>query len=237
MYGEPTDFIEVIDDVLPRSLCQDIITQFDQSPNLTAGKTGGGVDLDKKRSVDVSFSDNNEFAPLFQPVMEKTGKALLSYIEKYYFALVGPIGLTVRHPETSEPVKLTGENFEEVGKPNLPNLLNYLFRVGEINAQRYTAGEGGYPYWHSEVFPQLPHNEALHRTLLFMYYLNDVEEGGETDFFYQNRSIKPKAGTMVIAPAFFTHTHRGQIPISNDKYILTSWLLFSRAEHIYTAGA
>ncbi|WP_018984412.1 2OG-Fe(II) oxygenase [Salinimonas chungwhensis] len=228
------DFIEVIDDVLDPQLCAQIIERFDNSPNLAPGRTGGGVDLDKKRSVDVSFSENEEFASFFQPVMEKTGQALLNYIEKYFFALVGPIALTVRHPQTGEPVKLTHDNFAEVGKPNLSNLLNYLFRIGEVNAQRYTAQEGGYPYWHSEVYPQLPHNDALHRVLLFMYYLNDVEEGGTTDFYYQDRSVTPKTGRMVIAPAYFTHTHRGQIPTSNDKYILTSWLLFSRAEHIYT---
>jgi len=234
MTEQPADFIEVIDDVLDTALCEDIINTFDSSPNLYQGRTGGGVDLDKKRSMDVSFSEQPEFAPLFQKVMQKTGEQMIRYMEKYFFALVGPIGLTVKHPKTGEPVKMTGENFEEVGKPNLPNLLNYLFRIGQVNAQRYTAGDGGYPYWHSEVYPQLQHNEALHRTLLFMYYLNDVEDGGETDFYYQNRSVRPKQGRMVIAPAYFTHTHRGQIPKSNDKYILTSWLLFNRAEQIYT---
>lgn len=38
---------------------------------------------------------------------------------------------------------------------------------------------------------------------------------------------------MVIAPAGFTHTHRGLVPRSNDKYILTSWVLFNRAEKLY----
>lgn len=232
--NEQVDFIEVIDDVLDPALCGEIITQFESSPNLYQGRTGGGVDLDKKRSVDVNFSQHPEFSPMFKQVMQKTGQHMLRYIEKYFFALVGPIGLTVMHPQTGQPVKLTGENFEEVAKPNLPNLVNYLFRIGQINAQRYTAGNGGYPYWHSEVFPQAPYNDPLHRILLFMFYLNDVEEGGETDFYYQNKSVKPKAGRMVIAPAYFTHTHRGQIPVSNDKYILTSWLLFNRAEQIYT---
>ena len=228
-----TDLIEVIDNVLPPTLCAELIARFEKSPNLTQGRTGGGVDLDKKRSTDVSISQNAEFADLFKQVIQLTGQQLVAYIEKYYFALVGPMGLTVHHPKTGDPVKLTGENFHEVGKPNLANLVNYLFRVGNINAQRYTAGNGGYPYWHSEVFPQTPHNDALHRVLLFMYYLNDVEEGGETEFYYQNRTIKPKAGRMVIAPAYFTHTHRGAIPRSNDKYILTSGLLFNRAEKIY----
>ena len=66
-----------------------------------------------------------------------------------------------------------------------------------------------------------------------MFYLNDVQEGGETEFFYQDLKIKPKKGTMVIAPAGFTHTHRGNKPISNDKYILTSWVLFNPGKVIY----
>lgn len=230
------DFIEVIDDALPLELCNQIIEAFDKSPNKTPGKTGGGVDPERKKSTDVSFSQQAEFAPLFQQVLQITGENLLKYIDKYRFALIGPIGLTVAHPETKQPIRLTDDNYAEVGRPNLRNLLNYMFRIGEVNAQHYKAGDGGYPYWHSEVYPQADHNEALHRTLLFMYYLNDVEEGGTTDFVYQNKSIAPKAGRMVIAPTSFTHTHRGCMPISNDKYILTSWMLFNRAENIYTSG-
>jgi hypothetical protein len=151
------------------------------------------------------------------------------------FALIGPLGLTVKHPETGLPVKLTSDNFAELGKPNLPNLVRYLFRIGNINAQKYVKQSGGYPYWHSEVYPQAGHNDALHRIMLFMFYLNDVEEGGETEFYYQNLKVKPKAGRMVIAPAYFTHTHRGNVPVSNDKYILTSWVLFNQANEIYSA--
>lgn len=231
-----TDFIEVIDKALPADLCLEIIQAFQASPNKNPGRTGGGVDPERKKSTDVSFSQHPEFAPLFQKVLQITGEHLLRYIDKYHFALIGPIGLTVAHPETKQPVRLTDENYAEVGRPNLRNLLNYLFRIGEVNAQHYKAGDGGYPYWHSEVYPQQGHNEALHRNLLFMYYLNDVDEGGTTDFIYQNKSIQPQTGRMVIAPAYFTHTHRGCMPISNDKYILTSWMLFNRAENIYTAG-
>jgi hypothetical protein len=132
-----------------------------------------------------------------------------------------------------EPVDLTVDNFAEVAKPQMHVLVPQLFRLGNIQAQKYLVDQGGYPYWHSEVYPQVGHNEALHRVLLFMFYLNDVEEGGETEFYYQQLKIKPKKGDMVIAPAYFTHTHRGCMPKSNDKYILTSWVLFNRAEHIY----
>lgn len=229
-----TDFIEVIENAIPTELCQRFIQRFESSPNTSAGRTGGGVDTDKKRSLDVSVVQNPEFQTEYQALLPLLSGQLISYFEKYFFALIGPIGLTVADPKTGQPVKLTQENFATVGKPNLQNLVQYLFRIGDINAQKYDANHGGYPYWHSEVYPQAGHNDALHRILLFMYYLNDVEEGGTTDFYYQNKSIQPKAGTMVIAPAYFTHTHRGSVPVSNDKYILTSWVLFNSADKIYT---
>ena len=43
------DFIEVIDDALPLELCNQIIEAFDKSPNKTPGKTGGGVDPERKK--------------------------------------------------------------------------------------------------------------------------------------------------------------------------------------------
>ena len=56
-----SDLIEVIDNVLPPELCNQLMARFESSPNLSQGRTGGGVDLDKKRSTDVSISRNSEF--------------------------------------------------------------------------------------------------------------------------------------------------------------------------------
>tara|TARA_X000000368_G_C23055124_1_gene723482 strand:+ start:3486 stop:4121 length:636 start_codon:yes stop_codon:yes gene_type:complete len=61
------------------------------------------------------------------------------------------------------------------------------------------------------------------RTLAWMVYFNDVEEGGETEWLYQQLKIKPKAGRVVIWPGSFTHMHRGNPPMEN-KYIATGWL-------------
>lgn len=231
-----TDFISVIDNALSPQLCQNMIEIFDASKHLAPGKTGGGIDITKKRSTDVSISRHAEFKDVYQQVAAVTGKHLLDYFKTYYFALIGPIGLTMADLNTGEPVKITADNFDEQLVPRLPQVVNYLFRIGEINAQKYTLGDGGYPYWHSENYPQQGSSDALHRNLLFMFYLNDVEEGGETEFYYQDRKISPKVGRMVIAPSGFTHTHRGNIPSSNDKYILTSWVLFNPAEQIYSQG-
>ena len=60
------------------------------------------------------------------------------------------------------------------------------------------------------------------RSLVFMTYLNDVEDGG-TEFLYQNLTIPAKKGLTLIWPAFFTHTHKGQISKTKEKYIVTGW--------------
>lgn len=93
---------------------------------------------------------------------------------------------------------------------------NYTYKI-----QKTEIGQG-YHMWHSEST-----NKAMSvRILAWTLYLNDVEEGGETEFLYYPKRIKPKAGTLIIWPAGFTHTHRGNPPISNTKYIVTGWIEF-----------
>ncbi|MBE0366774.1 2OG-Fe(II) oxygenase [Pseudoalteromonas sp. MMG013] len=228
-----TDFIRVYENALSTEFCDQFINTFEQSPHLKQGTTSGGVDLSKKMSQDLYLNSHPEYAQNLEHIQQVTAQHVFKYIEEHFFMLIGAFGLKVYHPKTGQPVDLTIDNFEEVGKPQIHLLTQQIFRLGSIQAQKYDINKGGYPYWHSEVYPQLGHNEALHRVLLFMFYLNDVEEGGETEFVYQNKKIAPVKGSMVIAPGYFTHTHRGNKPISNDKYILTSWVLFNRAEQIY----
>jgi len=229
-----TDFIESYPNALSTEFCQSFIKSFEQSPHKNQGRTGGGVDETKKISQDIYLNQHPEFQQQLGVITKACTETITDYVCKYYFSLISGISITLKHPVTQQPVILTKENFEEVGKPNAMNLIRYLFRLAPINAQKYQQGKGNYNYWHSEIYPQTGNNDALHRVLLFLIYLNDVEDGGETDFYYQDKSIKPKAGTMVIAPCGFTHTHRGNVPKSNDKYVLTSWVLFNPAQQIYT---
>lgn len=232
---EVPDFIEVIDGALDAALCQEVIDTFKRSPHRRPGRTGGGVDTTKKVSTDLPMSDHPQYRDLIGRISAATSRHLVDYFRRYHFALIAPLALTVRHPTTGQPTALTDENWPQLGAPQAAEFMQTLYRLGALQAQKYDRGLGNYNYWHCEVFPQGPHNEPLHRTLLYMYYLNDVADGGETDFHYQQRSIRPKAGRMVIAPAYFTHTHRGRVPVSGDKYILTSWVLLQRAETLYGA--
>jgi hypothetical protein len=115
----------------------------------------------------------------------------------------------------------------------LGRLLTRLFRPGRVNLQKYVAGSGGYPHWHSENYPQPKNTDALHRVLAWTLYLNDEFESGETEFVHQRHKVKPKTGAIMFAPTGFTHTHRGNMPIGGDKFIATSWVMFQPAEKIY----
>jgi hypothetical protein len=80
----------------------------------------------------------------------------------------------------------------------------------------------GYHVWHIEHGKGFD-NEA--RAFVFSIYLNDVEEGGETEFLHFSKRVKPKKGRIVIWPAAFPYVHRGNSPLSGEKYILTSWMM------------
>lgn len=82
-----------------------------------------------------------------------------------------------------------------------------------------TPPRGGYHVWHCEQGQKEPS-----RVLAWTIYLNDIPDGeGETEFLWQGLRVKPKAGTVSIFPAAFTHTHRGNPVYSCDKYIATGW--------------
>ena len=94
-----------------------------------------------------------------------------------------------------------------------PNQLSPLF-----NLQRYEPGEGFYGY-HCER-AGLAHSERL---LVWMVYLNTLDDGGETEFYYQKHFEEPVQGKLVIWPSDWTYLHRGIVSETETKYILTGW--------------
>jgi hypothetical protein len=95
------------------------------------------------------------------------------------------------------------------------------FKYTHIKIQK-TLPTQGYHVWHLEHGTG---KECSQRALVFTIYLNDVEEGGETEFLHQSIRAKPVKGRCVIWPAAFPYVHRGNPPLQGEKYIMTSWLL------------
>jgi len=228
-------FIGVYDDALEPEFCEKIVQTFESVPQIhSVGQVGSGVDTKKKDSVDCCISEYQEWTAINQQLLNVTADRLTEYVRQYPFFVCGALAPTIKL-ESGDIIELSPDNIDRVTDEQLRAVILSLYRPGYLNLQKYRRASGGYHHWHSEIYPQSSDCESLHRVLLFMFFLNTVQEGGQTQFYYQDTSIQPKVGRMVIAPAGFTHTHKGAVPESEDKYIVTSWILFQRAESIYGA--
>jgi hypothetical protein len=90
-----------------------------------------------------------------------------------------------------------------------------------IKLQKTVPG-AGYHVWHGEQ----GNDEAANRVLTYILYLNTLDNNaaGETEFLYQRLRFPPQENTMLIWPAAFTHTHRGNVVHGDkSKYIITGW--------------
>ena len=226
------DFIEIYDNAIPAATCRQIIDAFETSDNLRRGATAGGVNTKLKDSWDLTISGRPEWtevAGLFNATMLQ---CLMQYVRKYTYLALAPTALYRKAPDGSM-TQLGAEDVRGMDDATLRRLVTHVFRPGDINIQRYFADEGGYPYWHSETSPKIGDMDNLHRVLLWTCYLNDDFDEGETEFMYQQRKVTPSIGSLLIAPAGFTHTHRGNQPKRGNKYIATSWILFQSADKLY----
>jgi hypothetical protein len=227
------DFIEVYDDALSAESCQALIARFEQSGQAQRGATGGGVDVSLKDSWDIQLDSSPAWADARQQLNDAAVRGLRQYLRRYAHVALAPLQLKMKDAASGELRPLAADGVAALGDDLLDGLIAKVFRPGGINLQKYVAGQGGYPYWHCEQYPKRDNGEALHRAVLWTIYLNENFDAGETEFLYQQRKIRPRTGSLLIAPTGFTHTHRGNRPERGDKYIATSWILYQRAEQLY----
>jgi hypothetical protein len=223
------DFIEVYDGALDAAACAALVARFEADGGASRGTTGGGVDVRYKNSWDIAISGKPAWADAERALNVAMLGALLRYLRRYAYALLGPFWLRLPDPATGEKVTLDPQRLAALPDDILSAVAVKAFRPGSINLQKYFADEGGYPRWHCEYVPNAGDADSVYRDLLWTLYLNDAFAEGETEFFYQRRKIVPKTGSLLIAPASFTHTHRGNMPKGGNKYIATSWILFQRS--------
>jgi hypothetical protein len=126
---------------------------------------------------------------------------------------------------------------------NLPtDYQNFIERFWDVAIEKYCSHygsllDGGYLSMHGIKFQKTATTEGYHvwhyenstaknttRSLAWILYLNDDFEGGETEFLYKSLRLKPKKGTLVVFPGGFTHTHRGNPPLTGTKYVITSFV-------------
>tara|TARA_B100000683_G_scaffold225751_1_gene224416 strand:- start:217 stop:810 length:594 start_codon:yes stop_codon:yes gene_type:complete len=178
-----TDFIYVERDALPKSFCNNVIEKFEQDDRKRQGQVGGGVQLDIKRSSDLSISKLDDWKSYDQAFFKSLNGGLKKYIrflpEEY-----------MKHRALSELGNDTGYQIQRT-QPN------------------------DYYIWH--------HDQTTTRLVTFIWYLNDIKDGGYTEFIDGTR-IQPEAGKLIIFPATWDFLHRGVSPKTETKYLCTGWV-------------
>jgi hypothetical protein len=115
---------------------------------------------------------------------------------------------------------------------NFDILSNYIggkfLQYDSFMIQKYIKNKGKFTYHHDFL---CDYEKSRHRIITFIFYLNDVTEGGETEI-WGHTHIKPTAGKLLLFPASWTFPHCGKMPISSDKYIITGWLYVNTNNYV-----
>ncbi len=98
--------------------------------------------------------------------------------------------------------------------PNSPHTADLILKRYLCNGQ-----EAFQPHFDSVL-------ELSNRYLVYLWYLNDVAEGGETEFPQLQMRVSARAGRLLMFPPYWMYQHAGLAPRSSEKYILSTYLLF-----------
>lgn len=87
--------------------------------------------------------------------------------------------------------------------------------------QKYSQNTGFYnPHMDGSPWVQ---NSSL-RTLGVVVYLNTVTNGGGTGFPFHQTVVDAVQGRVSVFPAYWTHPHEGLMPLSSDKWIISTFI-------------
>lgn len=186
------------DEILLPSLCNEIIEHFNNidDDNKYDGVTSSGTNKNVKDTLDcaiTTFVDNDLY---WKNTIETVKDMLLDNVKIY-----------LKEMELKHPIM----NFE---------MFKGRLFFDTILFQRYTKNKGKFTY-HQDG--SCKYNENKTRVITFLFYLNDVDEGGETEVF-GGIKIQPRTGKLLLFPANWCFPHCGLVPLSGNKYILTGWI-------------
>ena len=186
------DFIYVKDDVMDKDFCSHLITKFEEDVEC---QYDGIVSAGLHKDI----KDTKD--------IKITGlKHWNDEDEKISTVVNESMGKYIRRIEKTF-----------MGSFNIPDIGDSEYVDRGYQIQKYNPG-GGY-VWHQDF---LFHPNIGTRMFTFLFYLNDVDVDGYTEFGDGTR-VRPKAGRVLWFPATWTYVHRGYPPKDGVKYILTGW--------------
>ena len=202
------DYCKVIPNCLDPFLCKEIIEKFENAPNKYIGEVSGGRKMEVKRTLDFNIPFNkgsdrwrDEEYEDWKNISEGLKRTLSYHLNEYLNEITNYV------------------NKKNITETRHMYTLNENMFYDDFLMHKYFKGEGIFDY-HSD--DSVLYKEHKHRVVTYIFYLNDVDVGGETEVINYGL-IKPKQGNLLLFPACWTFPHKGHQPISGDKYIITGW--------------
>lgn len=197
MKSEYKGFIGVYSDVYPEGYCQHLISEFDRME-----ASGAGCNRIQSEGAKRHKKNDHQIGMSFKghDARPFDGKNI---VDMFFDGL-----------------QRCYEEYISV----FSSLTEGKIRATSMKMQRTSPG-GGYHIWHSEQ----GNDDHANRVLVYMLYLNTLEphEAGETEFLYQKERYNPTENQMIVWPAAYTHTHRGNTVLGErSKYIATGWFYY-----------
>ena len=192
------DFLYSKSNVISKEICDSFITSFEKSSlkqMIDAKLSDGSI---HKKSTDIHFKNDTKSEwyinekDIWMDLLFELYSVINKNLKEY----------TEIYPEINQLPPIECDRF---------------------NFQKYNPGEG-FGGWHFESnygTGTQPYGNSS-RKLVWMIYLNDVDDGG-TEFKYQKHKETAECGKLLIWPAEWMFTHKGEISNTKTKYILTGW--------------
>lgn len=190
---------------LSLELCNHIIYKFELE-NKNEGVTTSGLNKNVKDTDDFTLPcPNTDGWEKWSRINNFLQKEIEINVKEYLNILTNNVEKKNKIENSTAKFNILTSNF----------LSNNTFLI-----QRYIKNQGRYVY-HNDFACNF--TTRKYRVITFIFYLNTIDEGGETEF-WGTYKVKPEAGKLILFPATWTFPHRGMMPISSNKYIITGWL-------------
>jgi hypothetical protein len=211
----PTPFIKIYDGFFSSRSCDKLVQFFKNNKDSVAHlKTMG--DIEKER----------EWAKL------EPKKKSITARKSWGLDIDNLIRKDPKNKEFREIHKMIFESFDMGIKKYLKDLPRQglagakNFKDENYFITKYDKGDGHYS-WHSDRGLINKNQTTSNRFISAILYLNDVSEGGETEFWLDGFKVKPRKGRLLLFPSGWSYIHRGIMPISGDKYICNNFFSVS----------
>ena len=200
---ELKDYIKIYDGAIAPELCTKIITAFDSDDEHYLDSYTGSL---ATPSPDTRTGYSNHRNAIELNCTKRAGEA-----PKWN----GIMRVMTHH--AAHMYKRYRKDLEADGFPR-----NQLFEEVTLEQFRMHRYDPGNHYYKQHI--DSIESTSCKRMLVLLYYLNTVKEGGETSFETIDTKVNPVEGRLCIAPTWFGYPHTAEMPISNQKYMIKTYI-------------